>query len=73
MSIDTPEELEQRIKNLKVLNRVNNQSHAIGGKNIMRKFTNTKCGYSGCREAGTLTSSIRGSETWYCPEHFRQQ
>jgi len=32
---------------------------------------NHLCCYPGCRKAGALTSSVRGSEYWYCSGHFQ--
>ena len=28
------------------------------------------CNVNGCSKAGALTSSVRGSESWYCSTHF---
>ncbi|NOR68527.1 MAG: hypothetical protein GQ532_02320 [Methylomarinum sp.] len=40
---------------------------------ISRRYANEyhQCNYNGCRNAGSMTSSTTGSDSWYCSKHSR--
>lgn len=64
---------EERKDHLAKLMRNHSQVLAIGANNIKKNYSRHQCANNFCKSSGNLSSSTNGSETWYCPEHFRQQ
>ena len=61
----TMDEWQKRMHELRLYN---NKLVASVGKRYADNYH--LCNVNGCNKAGSLTSSVRGSETWYCRTHF---
>jgi|APLak6261660231_1056022.scaffolds.fasta_scaffold00088_36 hypothetical protein len=65
--IPTRAEMDKRIENHRAL-------LIIHGKNIrsIKPNGDQLCKYSMCKNAGTISSSTKGEENFYCAEHWRE-
>lgn len=61
---------DERLGRLKLAVLNNNRLTA----SISRRYADDYhlCSYSSCRNAGSITSSTTGTDSWYCSKHFRQ-
>jgi len=47
------------------------QDKRLGKIRPVQYGNDDKCAVNHCRKSGAITSSLKGSETWYCAEHIR--
>ncbi len=67
--METKEELEARLIRLSEARAAHKAIIKIHSKGITYPRNGDQCAFNGCNKAGSRTSSVRGSDFWYCHEH----
>jgi len=60
---------EQRERNLKILG-LDDASQAKKQDRHVTPGSTAACAYSGCSAPGSMSSTLSGTKSWYCADHF---